>query len=132
MRVKSGYLSRGDLSRMLRTALLVTGFSRECSLCRQLVDENTRREDSSNAWLFGHDAYALCPRCLQEVPEDLRTSRYRRGWDKLADRLLKGRDQPHAGAKPSLSSFVHRATSLCLHRPLNRQFQQEDERGAHL
>ena len=99
---------------MPRTALLVTGFSRECSLCRQLVDENTQREDSSNAWLFGHDAYALCPRCLQEVPEDLRTSRYRRGWDKLADRLLKGRDQPHAGAKPSLSSTQLREGAIAV------------------
>lgn len=64
-------------------------FGHECSVCRQLVVESTRRENCLDAWLFGHDQYVLCPGCLQAVPEDLRTLQYRHAWDRRAARSVQ-------------------------------------------
>jgi hypothetical protein len=49
----------------------------ECRCCRQLIDPERQEADRVNALLYGTVAYGLCPRCHQEVPQDMRDGKYK-------------------------------------------------------
>jgi hypothetical protein len=46
--------------------------------CRQFLDPEQQKADAARAQLFGAEAYALCPKCFQQVSPEFQTPRYRR------------------------------------------------------
>jgi hypothetical protein len=72
----------------------------ECTVCRQCMRSERRREESIEAVLFGAKRYAFCPGCLQAVPEEIqKDTLFRRRWGRRASFIQKKISQQRAIAR---------------------------------